>query len=234
MKLDGQLNFTKSEFHRESPDGGAGHAPPRSGVTVNYTNGEVPTIAHQHRPQQPGELRLGRRAREPAGGVPRHRHQGRALQLHLGRQELQRASGRGLRRHRRAASPRTTTPARGRPRPAATIRACSCSGPNGAPPCNGASTPGASAAALYPGYGTGYTAGQTAPLLVPGLAHPAREPAELPHSRTRRLRHGRLEPLRGRFALRALREHRARKWARRTRAPASATSARRRPASTPR
>nr|WP_315218537.1 TonB-dependent receptor [uncultured Duganella sp.] len=41
-------------------------------------------------------------------------------------------------------------------------------GPNGAPPCNGASTPGASAAALYPGYGTGYTAGQTAPLIYQG------------------------------------------------------------------
>jgi TonB-dependent receptor len=41
-------------------------------------------------------------------------------------------------------------------------------GPNGAPPCNGASTPGASAAALYPGYGTGYTAGQTAPLTYQG------------------------------------------------------------------
>lgn len=41
-------------------------------------------------------------------------------------------------------------------------------GPNGAPPCNGASTPGASAAALYPGYGTGYTAGQTAPLTYNG------------------------------------------------------------------
>jgi len=41
-------------------------------------------------------------------------------------------------------------------------------GPNGAPACNGASTPGASAAALYPGYGTGYTAGQTAPLTYQG------------------------------------------------------------------
>lgn len=41
-------------------------------------------------------------------------------------------------------------------------------GPNGAPPCNGASTPGASAAALYPGYGTGYTAGQTTPLTYQG------------------------------------------------------------------
>ncbi len=50
-------------------------------------------------------------------------------------------------------------------------------GPNGAPPCNGASTPGASAAALYPGYGTGYTAGQNAALtyqgsLIPNAALP--------------------------------------------------------------
>ena len=45
-------------------------------------------------------------------------------------------------------------------------------GPNGAPPCDGASTPGASAAALYPGYGTGYTAGQTAPLTYQGSLIP--------------------------------------------------------------
>lgn len=46
-------------------------------------------------------------------------------------------------------------------------------GPNGAPVCNGASTPGASAAALYPGYGTGYTAGQTTPLVYQGSLIPA-------------------------------------------------------------
>jgi len=45
-------------------------------------------------------------------------------------------------------------------------------GPNGAPPCDGASTPGASAAALYPGYGTGYTAGQNAPLTYQGSLIP--------------------------------------------------------------
>ena len=45
-------------------------------------------------------------------------------------------------------------------------------GPNGAPPCDGANTPGASAAALYPGYGTGYTAGQTAPLTYQGSLIP--------------------------------------------------------------
>ncbi|WEF33887.1 TonB-dependent receptor [Pseudoduganella chitinolytica] len=45
-------------------------------------------------------------------------------------------------------------------------------GPNGAPPCNGASTPGASAAALYPGYGTGYTAGHNAALTYQGSLIP--------------------------------------------------------------
>jgi TonB-dependent receptor len=45
-------------------------------------------------------------------------------------------------------------------------------GPNGAPSCDGASTPGASASALYPGYGTGYTAGQTAPLVYQGSLIP--------------------------------------------------------------
>ena len=46
-------------------------------------------------------------------------------------------------------------------------------GPNGAPNCDGANTPGASAAALYPGYGTGYTAGQTTPLVYQGSLIPA-------------------------------------------------------------
>jgi TonB-dependent receptor len=45
-------------------------------------------------------------------------------------------------------------------------------GPNGAPACNGASTPGASAASLYPGYGTGYTAGATTPLTYGGSLIP--------------------------------------------------------------
>jgi TonB-dependent receptor len=45
-------------------------------------------------------------------------------------------------------------------------------GPNGAPNCDGASTPGASAAALYPGYGTGYTAGQSTPLVYQGSLIP--------------------------------------------------------------
>lgn len=46
-------------------------------------------------------------------------------------------------------------------------------GPNGAPVCDGASTPGASAAALYPGYGTGYTSGQSTPLVYQGSLIPA-------------------------------------------------------------
>lgn len=46
-------------------------------------------------------------------------------------------------------------------------------GPNGAPACNGASTPGASAAALYPGFGTGYTAGRSDALVYNGSLIPA-------------------------------------------------------------
>jgi len=44
-------------------------------------------------------------------------------------------------------------------------------GPNGAPTCNGAVAPG-SAATLYPGYGTGYTAGATTPLTYGGSLIP--------------------------------------------------------------
>jgi TonB-dependent receptor len=46
-------------------------------------------------------------------------------------------------------------------------------GPNGAPNCDGASTPGSSAAGLYPGYGTGFTAGATTPLTNGGSLIPA-------------------------------------------------------------
>jgi TonB-dependent receptor len=56
MKLDGQLNFTKSHFHRESPS-----VVPitllGSGVTVEYTNGEVPTISTNIDVNNPAELR---------------------------------------------------------------------------------------------------------------------------------------------------------------------------------
>ena len=48
-------------------------------------------------------------------------------------------------------------------------------GPNGAPPCNGANTPGlsyAGASGLYPAYGTGYSAGQTTPLVYQGSLVP--------------------------------------------------------------
>jgi TonB-dependent receptor len=45
-------------------------------------------------------------------------------------------------------------------------------GPNGAPACNGASAPG-SAAALYPGFGTGYTAGRTDALAYQGSLIPS-------------------------------------------------------------
>ena len=48
-------------------------------------------------------------------------------------------------------------------------------GPNGAPACDGANTPGASAAALYPGYGTGFTAGQNTPLTYQGSLIPANQ-----------------------------------------------------------
>ncbi|SFV07623.1 TonB-dependent receptor [Pseudoduganella namucuonensis] len=45
-------------------------------------------------------------------------------------------------------------------------------GPNGAPACDGANTPGASAAALYPGFGTGYTAGRNDALTYGGSLIP--------------------------------------------------------------
>ena len=67
---------------------GAGDHAGELGRHGNYTNdGGIPTITHQRRPQQSGQLRLGRRPREHPGRAARDRDQGRARQPDLGRLE---------------------------------------------------------------------------------------------------------------------------------------------------
>lgn len=170
LSLDGQLNFTESEFHRESPT-----ALPitraSSGVTVNYTNGEVPTIASNVDLNNPanfiwdgGRVNQQEEFRDTTttGGRFNFTWGDRAFNL---------KAGMAYDDIDRRITARDNSGA---------WQAATCGnnpsvfllGPNGAPPCNGANTPGASAAALYPGYGTGYTAGQTAPLLYRGSLIP--------------------------------------------------------------
>jgi TonB-dependent receptor len=166
MLLDGQLNLTKSHFHRESPT-----VLPitllGSGVTVEYTNGEVPTITSNVDLNNPANFQWsgGRvnqqeefRDTETKGGRVNFTWGGKAFNV---------KAGMAYDDISRTITARDNSGA---------WQAATCGnnpsvfllGPNGGPPCNGASTPGASAAALYPGYGTGYTQGQTAPLVYQG------------------------------------------------------------------
>jgi TonB-dependent receptor len=160
-KSDGQVYWTKSEFTRESPTVLPITAA-NSGVTVNFTNGEVPTIATNIDLNNPANFQWN-------GGRVNLQEEIRTTETKGGRFNLTwgdkvfNVSG-GLayddisRRIRAKDNSGAWQAATCGNNPSVFL-----AGPNGAPPCDGASTPGASAAALYPGFGTGYTAGQGQP-----------------------------------------------------------------------
>jgi TonB-dependent receptor len=160
--LDGQANWTKSKFHRESPTvlpitRGS------SGVTVNYTNdGGIPTMATNIDLNNPANFIWD-------GGRVNQQEEFRDTEtkgirgnLTWGDDKFNVKGG--------AAYDDISRRIRARDNSGA-WQAATCGnnpsvfvlGPNGGPACNGANTPGASAAALYPGYGTGYTAGAGSP-----------------------------------------------------------------------
>ena len=167
MKLDAQVNWTKSEFHRESPTVGPVTAA-SSGVTVDYTNGGgTPTIATNIDLNNPanfvwsgGRVNLQEEFRntETKGGRFNFTWGDNPFNVKAG------AAYDDISRRIRAKDN------------SGAWQAATCGnnpnvfllGPNGAPACDGANTPGASAAGLYPGYGTGYTAGQSGPLTYQG------------------------------------------------------------------
>jgi TonB-dependent receptor len=170
MKLDGQMNFTRSEFHRESPTV-LPITRASSGVTVNYTNADVPTIAANVDLNNPASFVWD-------GGRVNQQEEFRETETKGGRfnftwgdRRFNVRAGMAYDDINREITAYDNSGA---------WQAATCGnnpsvfllGPNGAPPCNGASTPGASAAALYPGYGTGFTQGQTAPLLYQGSLIP--------------------------------------------------------------
>jgi TonB-dependent receptor len=170
MKLDGQLNFTKSEFHRESPTVGP-VTRASSGTTVNYTNGEVPDIRTNIDLNNPANFVWdGGRVNQQEEFRETNTKGGR-FNFTWGDRRFNVRAGLAYDDIDRRITAHDNSGA---------WQAAVCGnnpsvfllGPNGAPPCNGASTPGASAAALYPGYGTGYTAGATAPLLYQGSLIP--------------------------------------------------------------
>jgi TonB-dependent receptor len=168
LKLDAQVNWTKSEFTHEAPtvmpitaDG--------SGLVATYNNngGGVPSISFNQDVNNPanfvwagGRVNIQNELRETAT-------KGLHTDLTWGDARLFLKAG--------IAYDDIDRRIRGQDNSAA-WQAAVCGnnpsvflqGPNGAPSCDGASTPGASAASLYPGYGTGYTAGQAAPLTYQG------------------------------------------------------------------
>ncbi|APV52249.1 TonB-dependent receptor [Betaproteobacteria bacterium GR16-43] len=161
LKADAQINFTKSEFHRESPTVLPITAA-SSGVTVNFTNGEVPTIATNIDLNNPANFVW-------AGGRVNQQEEFRKTETKGGRFNLTWGDkafnvkgGVAYDDIERRITARDNSGA---------WQAATCGnnpsvfllGPNGGPACDGANTPGASAASLYPGYGTGYTAGAGLP-----------------------------------------------------------------------
>jgi len=172
LKLDAQANYTKSTFSHEAPTimpitaAGSGLV-----TTFNNNGGGVPSIT------------FNRDVTDPANFV----WAGGRVNI---QNELRETSTKGFHTDLTWGGPKLNLKAgiayddidrriRGQDNSAA-WQAAVCGnnpsvflqGPNGAPACDGASTPGASAAALYPGYGTGYTAGQTAPLTYQGSLIP--------------------------------------------------------------
>jgi hypothetical protein len=174
LKLDGQANWTKSSFHRESPTV-LPITPGSSGVTVNYNGASsTPSITTNIDLNNPANFIW-------AGGRVNQQEAFRDTETKRARANLTGATRPSTKTGLafddiRAGSARRTTRA-----PAGRLRnnpSLFLLGPNGAPACDGANTPGTSMAALYPGFGTGYTAGQTNPLtnrgsLIPLTALPS-------------------------------------------------------------
>jgi TonB-dependent receptor len=171
LTLDGQANFTKSEFHRESPTVLL-ITPGSSGFTVNYDNSSgTPVIGSNRSLNDPanfgwpgGRVNVQEEKREAetkglrfnltwgdrnfgikAGGAYDDVYR-RISSLNNDAAWQNAVCGNNLNVHLPA--PNTTNPGG----------------------CNGANTP--SAATTYPGYGSGYTAGQTTPIAFTGSLIP--------------------------------------------------------------
>jgi TonB-dependent receptor len=172
LKLDAQANYTKSTFSHEAPTIMPITAP-NSNLVATFANssGSVPDISFNQDVSNPanfvwngGRVNIQNEVRDTST-------KGFHTDLTWGDAKLNVKAG--------VAYDDIDRRIRGQDNSAA-WQAAVCGnnpsvflqGPNGAPPCNGASTPGASAAALYPGYGTGYTAGQSAPLVYQGSLIP--------------------------------------------------------------
>lgn len=162
LKFDMQANYTKSTFHRESPTVGP-LTPASSGVTVTYKNdGGVPDISTNidlNDPKQfgwPGgrvNMQDERRTTETKGVRGNLTWGDDTLNLKVGG-----AYDDVSRRIRAYDNSQAWQNAVCGNNPSVFLPS-----PNSQPPCAGLNQPGAAPAGYptYPGYGTGYTAGQT-------------------------------------------------------------------------
>ncbi|WP_343728465.1 TonB-dependent receptor [Duganella sp.] len=171
LKLDAQLNYTKSNFSHEAPTVYL-ITPPNSGNTVTYANnGGIPSVVSSTDLNNPASYVWNTGRVNIQNEFRQTETKGFHSDLTWGDDKFNLKGGVAYDDIERRISASDNS---------AAWQAAVCGnnpsvflqGPNGAPACNGASTPGASAAALYPGYGTGYTAGATTPLTYGGSLIP--------------------------------------------------------------
>jgi len=171
LTLDGQANFTKSKFHRESPTVGPVTAA-GSGLTVTYDNtGSRPIITSNRSINDPanfvwagGRLNIQEERREAET-------QGLRFNLTSGDESFSIKGGAAYDDVKRRISSYNNDAAWQNAvcgnNLSVTLPAPNTTNPGG---CNGANTPGP--ATNFPGYGTGYTAGATTPLTFQGSLIP--------------------------------------------------------------
>lgn len=168
-KLDGQINWTKSSFHRDSPTVG-----PVSllgnGTTVSFNNttGGIPSITTNLDLNNPANMQWNGGRVNQQEELRETATKGVRANLTWGDKEFTVKTGFAFddisRRIRAKDNTNAWQSAVCGNNPSVVLP-----GPNsGLPGCNGASTPGVSYASVYPGYGTGSTAGQNTPLVYRG------------------------------------------------------------------
>jgi len=171
LKLDAQLNYTRSKFSHEAPTVYLS-TPTGAGVTATFVNnGGIPTVTPNIDLNDPHNYTWVGSRLNVQNEFRQTETKGFHSDLTWGDEKFSLKGGVAYDDISRRISATDNS---------AAWQAAACGnnpsvfllGPNGAPPCNGASTPGASAAALYPGYGTGYTSGATTPLTYGGSLIP--------------------------------------------------------------
>ncbi|UGQ47592.1 TonB-dependent receptor [Massilia endophytica] len=172
LKLDAQANYNRSRFSHEAPTV-MPITPVNGGDTVTYKNeGGIPSIVSNLDLNNPSTYVWGGGRVNIQNELRETRTKGLHTDLTWGDKSFNIRTGvayddinRRIRAQENSAAWQAAVCGNN---PSVFLQ-----GPNGAPPCDGASTPGASAAALYPGFGTGYTAGRTDTLTYGGSLIPA-------------------------------------------------------------